>query len=249
MSLGHVGEERVICARGSELGELAESHAHVGSALDVSPRVCRQVFRCVSVIPLHVLHFSLLCVLLGMGVVNHAVLEFEVADVSSGGQDVALVLGQVVLTGGLDVQVSVEALVGEFSGRTVEPTVSKPGLKTKKKTDEQAGSKKTVKQALSKKAAAKASISGRGEVGWSDDDYQDNQALLTRGADFRSSDRDGDGSISLSEFRLVIRRISASVARSEVTDKLFHFIDEDKNGALDITEFLEGIERTIDAAR
>ena len=93
MSFGPFGEERVICARGSELGELVESHAHVGSALDVSPRVCRQVFRCVSVIPLHVLHFSLLCVLLGMGAVNHAVLEFEVADLSSGGQDVALVFG------------------------------------------------------------------------------------------------------------------------------------------------------------
>ena len=76
-----------------------------------------------------------------------------------------LVLGQVVLTGGLDVQVSVDALVGELSGRIVEPAVSKPGLKTpktKKKTVKQAVSQKTVKQALSKKAAAKAGISGRG---------------------------------------------------------------------------------------
>ena len=84
---------------------------------------------------------------------------------------------------------------------------------------------------------------------WSADDYHDNQLLLARGADFRSSDRDGDGSISLSEFRLVIRRISASVARSEVTDKHFHFIDEDKNGALDISEFIEGIWTMIEAAR
>ena len=176
-----------------------------------------------------------------MGVVNHAVLEFEVADVSSGGQDVALVLGQVVLTGGLDVQVSVEALAGECSGRIVEPTVSKTGLKTKKETVKQAVSKKTVKQALSKKAAAKASISGRGEVGWSDDDYQNNQALLTRGADFRSSDRDGDGSISLPEFRLVCRRVSGSVVRAGRAEEIFHLFDKDKNGALDISEFLDGI--------
>ena len=105
-----------------------------------------------------------------------------------------------------------------------------------------------MKQALSKKAAAKASISGRGEVGWSADDYHDNQILLTRGADFRSSDRDGDGSISLPEFRLVSRRVSASVARSGGADEIFHIIDKDKNGALDVTEFLDGIWRMIDAA-
>ena len=221
VSFGHGGEERVIC---------------------VSPRVCRQVFRCVSVIPLCVLHFSLLCVLLGMGVVNHPLLEFEVADVSSGGQDVALVLGQVVLTGGLEVQVSVEALVGEFSGRTVEPTVSTTGLKTKKKTVKQAVSEETVKQALSKKAAAKASSGGRGEVAWSAADYEGNQLLLLdQGVDFRSSDRDGDESISLPEFRLVSRRVSVSASRSGGADEIFHLIDEDKNGALDITEFLEGI--------
>jgi hypothetical protein len=168
--------------------------------------------------------------LLGMGAVNHAVLESEVVGFSVG-QDVGLVLGQVVLRGGVDVQVSVETLSGELRGRPAEPTV----LKTSRP--------------LSKKAAAKASINGRGEVGWSADDYHDNQLLLTRGTDFRSSDRDGDGSISLPEFWLVCKRVSASVARSGGADEIFHIIDKDKNGALDITEFLEGIERTIDAAR
>jgi hypothetical protein len=223
VSFGHDGEERVMC---------------------VSPRVCRQVSRCGSVIPLCIFHVSLLCVLLGVGVVNHVFVEYEVADVSSGGQDVALVLGQVVLTGGLEVQVSSWQVV-LTGGRTVEPTVSttglKTGLKTKKKTVKQAVSQNTVKQALSKKAAAKASISGLGEVGWSDEDYHDNQILLARGADFRSSDRDGDGSISLPEFRRVCRRVSVSVARDGWDDEFFHHFDKDKNGALDISEFLDGI--------
>jgi hypothetical protein len=100
-------------------------------------------------------------VLLGIGASYHAVLEFEIVDFASGGQDVALVLGQFVLIGGSGAQVPVEALFGEFSGRTVVPTVSGAGLKTKKTTDMQAGSKNTVKQALSKKGAAKASISGQ----------------------------------------------------------------------------------------
>jgi hypothetical protein len=161
MCVGHVGEERVICDIGSDWGELAESHAHVNSVSVVSPSVCRQVSRCVSVIPLYFLHLSLLCVLLGIGASYHAVLEFEIVDFASGGQDVALVLGQFVLIGGSGAQVPVEALFGEFSGRTVVPTVSGAGLKTKKTTDMQAGSKNTVKQALSKKGAAKASISGQ----------------------------------------------------------------------------------------
>ena len=46
-----------------------------------------------------------------------------------------------------------------------------------------------------------------------------------------------------------MRCFSTSVARSEVTDKLFHVVDEDKNGALDISEFLEGIWTMIEAAR
>jgi hypothetical protein len=176
-----------------------------------------------------------------MGALNHAVVEYKIADLPSGGQEVALVLRQVVLFSGSDVQVSVEALFGEFSGRTVEATVSRAGLNTRKKTDMQTGSKNTVKQALSKTAAAKASISGRGEVGWSDKDYHENQILLTRGADFRSSDRDGDGSISLPEFRLVCRRVSGSVVRAGRAEEIFHLFDKDKNGALDISEFLDGI--------
>ena len=199
----------------------------------VSPRLGRQVIRCVSVMPLCLVLFGFLCMLLGMGAVNHAVLESEVVGFSVG-QDVGLVLGQVVLRGGVDVQVSVETLSGELRGRPAEPTV----LKTS--------------GPLSKKAAAKASINGRGEVGWSADDYHDNQLLLARGADFRSSDRDGDGSISLPEFRLVCRRVSVSVARAGGAEEIFHLFDKDKNGALDISEFLDGIWWAIessDAAR
>ena len=111
MCFDHVGEETVVCALGFEVDGVVESLAHdisgvlgnsthrgefVGSALDVSPRVCRQVFRCVSVIPLYIVHLSLLCLLLGMGFANHAVVEFEVADLASESQDVALVLRQVV---------------------------------------------------------------------------------------------------------------------------------------------------------
>ena len=67
--------------------------------------------------------FSFLCVLLGMGAGNHAVLELEVFAEPFADQDVALVLRQVVFAGGLEVQVSVEALVGEFSGRSAKDIV------------------------------------------------------------------------------------------------------------------------------
>ena len=162
-----------------------------------------------------------------MGAGNHAVLELEVTAVSSADQDVALVLRQVVLAGGLDVQVPVEALVGELRGRIAEPTERK----TKKKT---------VKKANSKTAAAKASISG-GHVVWSVDDHQYNQLFLARGADFLSSDRDGDGSISLSELWLASGRISVSTFRFEEVEEVFHQVDVGKNGVLDVTEYLNAI--------
>ena len=122
-----VVEEKVICDPGSDWGELW-SHAHVNSVSVVSHSVCRQVSRCVSVIHLYLFHLSLLCVLLGIGALYHAGLELEIVDFASEGQDVSLVMGQFVLTGGPDVQVSVEALFGEFSGRTVAPTASRDEL-------------------------------------------------------------------------------------------------------------------------
>ena len=92
----------------------------------MSARGCVDRYFAVSVSSLCTFFTSVICVFSSVWVLlTMPFLEFEVADLSSGGQDVALVLGQVVLTRGLDVQVSVEALVGELSGRTVEPTVSK----------------------------------------------------------------------------------------------------------------------------
>ncbi len=141
-----------------------------------------------------------------------------------------MVLGQVVLSGGVDVQVSVEALFGELRGRPAEPSALKTGLKTKKKT---------VKQAVSRKAAARASKSG-GQDGWSGDDRQYNQLLLSRGADFMRSDRDGDGSTSLSKHWSAAGQISVSKSRADVKE-VFHLVDDGKDGVLDITEYLNAL--------
>ena len=69
------------------------------------------------------------------------------------------------------------------------------------------------------------------------------QAVLfwSRGADFLSSDRDGDGSISLSELWLASGRISVSTFRFEEVEEVFHLVDVGKNGVLDVTEYLNAI--------
>ena len=75
---------------------------------------------------------------------------------------------------------------------------------------------------------------------WSAVDHQDNQPLLTHGVDFRSSDRDGDGSISLSELWLASERLP-HLHRFEVVEKVFHLVDVKKTGVLDVTEYLDAI--------
>ena len=203
----------------------------------VSPRLGRQVIRCVSVMPLCLVLFGFLCMLLGMGAVNHAVLESEVVGFSVG-QDVGLVLGQVVLRGGVDVQVSVETLSGELRGRPAEPTVLKTSGPTKKKT---------VKKAVSRKAAARASKSG-GQVVWSDEEHQHRQLWMSRGVDFQSSDhRDGDGSISWSELWSAARQIFVSKSRVDV-QRVFQRVDVDKDGALDVQEYLDALAWLVDAS-
>ena len=192
----------------------------------VSPRVCQQVFRYVSVIPLCLALVSLLCMLMCMGDVSRAGYELDVVEGFSGSQDVTFVLRQVVHAAGSDVQVSVETLWGEFHGRSAEPTV----LKAKQKT---------VKQAVSKKAAARANSDGQGV--WSEEDHRYDLLYVSRGADFVSSDRDGDGTISLPEFRLASRRISVSAFRPVEVEEIFHFVDKNKNGVLSVTEYLNAV--------
>ncbi len=193
----------------------------------------------------------------GMGFGDHAVLEGEVPAVPSADQGVALVRRQAG-AGGLDEQVSAEALVGELRGRKAKDIVQSAisvsdalqvpgvdqadfshgpgvGVVPAKKT-----AKKTAKKAKSKKAAAKASKTG-GQLGWSDDDHKYNQLFLARGADFLSSDRDGDGSVSFSELRLASGRISASILRFDEVEEVFRLVDLDKDGVLDVTEYLNAI--------
>jgi Ca2+-binding EF-hand superfamily protein len=64
---------------------------------------------------------------------------------------------------------------------------------------------------------------------------------MARGADFLSSDRDGDGSISFSELRLASGRISASTFRFEEVEEVFRMVDVDKDGVLGVTEDLTAI--------
>ena len=121
---------------------------------------------------------------------------------------------------------SVETLWGEFHGRSAEPTV----LKAKQKT---------VKQAVSKKAAARANSDGQGV--WSEEDHRYDLLYVSRGADFVSSDKDGDGTISLPELRLASRRISVSAFRPVEVEEIFHFVDKNKNGVLSVTEYLNAV--------
>ena len=100
--------------------------------------------------------------------------------------------------------------------------------------------KKAANKAKSKKAATKASKKG-GQVVWSADDHQYNQLYMARGADFLSSDRDGDGSISFSELRLASGRISASTFRFKKVEEVFRLVDVDKDGVLGVTEYLNAI--------
>ena len=60
-----------------------------------------------------------------------------------------------------------------------------------------------------------------------------------------SSDRDGDGSISLPELRLASRRISVSAFRPGEVEEMFHLVvsmrDDNTNGALNVTEYLNAV--------
>jgi hypothetical protein len=192
----------------------------------VCPRVFYQVFRYVSVIPLCLALFSLLCMLMCMVCVNRADLELDVVKGSFVVEDGTSVLRQVVHAAGSDVQLSVETLWEEFRGRSAEPTVLK-------------ATQKTVKQAVSKKAAARANSDGQGV--WSEEDHRYDLLYVSRGADFVSSDRDGDGTISLPEFRLASRRISVSAFRPVEVEEIFHFVDKNKNGVLSVTEYLNAV--------
>ena len=100
--------------------------------------------------------------------------------------------------------------------------------------------RKTAKKAKSKKAATKASQKG-GQVVWSADDHQYNQLYRARGADVLSSDRDGDGSISVSELSKASGRISASTFRFKEVEEVFRLVDCDKDGVLGVTEYLNAI--------
>ena len=195
----------------------------------VCPRVFCQVFRYVSVIPLCLALFSLLCMLMCMVCVNRADLELDVVKGFFVVEDGTSVLRQVVHAAGSDVQLSVETLWEEFRGRSAEPTVLK-------------ATQKTVKQAVSKKAAARANSDGQGV--WSEEDHRYDllkKLYVSRGADFVSSDRDGDGTISLPELRLATRRISVSALRPGKVEEIFYFVDKNDNGVLNVTEYLNAV--------
>ena len=98
---------------------------------------------------------------------------------------------------------------------------------------------KTVKQFVSKKAIARANSDGQGV--WSAEDHRDNLLYVSRGADFVSSDRDGDGTISLPELRLATRRISVSALRPGKVEEIFYFVDKNDNGVLNVTEYLNAV--------
>ena len=100
--------------------------------------------------------------------------------------------------------------------------------------------RKTAKKAKSKKAATKASQKG-GQAVWSADDHQYNQLYMARGADFLSSDRDGDGSISFSELRKASGRISASTFRFKEVEEVFRLVDVNKDGVLGVTVYLNAM--------
>ena len=244
----------MICDPGSDWGELW-SHAHVNSVSVVSHSVCRQVSRCVSVIPLYLLHLSLLCVLLGIGALYHAGLEFEIVDFASEGQDVSLVMGQFVLTGGPDVQVSVEALFGEFSGRTVAPTASvvaegraelqlSEGDLVPDSRDRLAGDAKASAGGFDvgrQRSKSKTTATKSRKRAWQaffvslpvrDPPHtkrEQNQLFKEIEADFLSNDDDGDGVISFSELqRLVPGR----------DWELFREADLDRDGVIGFVDFL-----------
>ena len=76
---------------------------------------------------------------------------------------------------------------------------------------------------------------------WSEEDHRYDLLYVSRGADFVSSDRDGDGTISLPELRLATRRISVSALRPGKVEEIFYFVDKNDNGVLNVTEYLNAV--------
>ena len=90
----------------------------------------------------------------------------------------------------------------------------------------------TVQQAFSKTAKSRA------QVEWSEDDRRYNQLWVSSGADFRSSARNGDGSISWAELWSAAKLIPHSKSRAEVRE-LFRIVDADQDGTLELRDYLD----------
>ena len=126
---------------------------------------------------------------------------------------------------------SVEELVEDFRGRTVG--VAGPA-------------KDTVKKVKSKKAATKARKKAWQKLGWVSapadgppyTQQEKDQLFEADEADFLTSDRDGDGSISYSELRRAVERLSLPTAGC---GGKFREADADGDGSLGFGEYLSAV--------
>ena len=76
---------------------------------------------------------------------------------------------------------------------------------------------------------------------------QYNQLWVSSGADFRSSDRNADDSISWSELWSATKLIPHSKSRAEVR-KLFRIVDADQDGTLELRDYLDVMAWLVDAS-
>ena len=166
--------------------------------------------------------FIFLCVLLDTFSVIHAFMKLEVFAEPCADQDVALVLRQVVFAGGLEVQVSVEALVGEFSGRSA---------------------KDIVQSVISVRDATQARKIDWLELDWASGPFEgapftqqeQDEVFAADESHFLASDRDGDGLISFLELKRAVKLMSLPLVGAKVK---FRAADADGDGSLGFVEYL-----------
>ena len=79
------------------------------------------------------------------------------------------------------------------------------------------------------------------------DDLTDEQIIEFREA-FQAFDKDGNGSITVSELGTVMRSLGQNLSEAEIKE-MIDIVDEDKNGTIDFQEFLHLMARKMKLIR
>ena len=75
------------------------------------------------------------------------------------------------------------------------------------------------------------------------DNLTDEQIIEFREA-FQAFDKDGNGSITVSELGTVMRSLGQNLSEAEIKE-MIDIVDEDKNGTIDFQEFLHLMDRKM----